>query len=151
MFPRFGYTTAAWDPPKAPGRKLDRIGKVEVIALGGFSTREATQTAQNFAGIGNLTAAYYEAGQGELLLRNSGGVEGGLEGYGFAVCTRCGFAMAGSFKDATPPTCAAPRWPGSPRACIRPRPRSCRHMYYYVVNVAAIALWTPLLLSLVPS
>jgi DEAD/DEAH box helicase domain-containing protein len=94
MFPRFGYTTAAWDPPKAPGRKLDRIGKVEVIALGGFSTREATQTAQNFAGIGNLTAAYYEAGQGELLLRNSGGVEGGLEGYGFAVCTRCGFAMS---------------------------------------------------------
>src|SRR5262249_22699366 len=28
MFPRFGYTTAAWDPPKQPGRNLDRVGEV---------------------------------------------------------------------------------------------------------------------------
>ena len=54
MFPRFGYTTAAWDPPKAPGRRLDRIGEVVVIALDGFSTREATQTIQNFAGVQGL-------------------------------------------------------------------------------------------------
>ncbi len=48
MFPRFGYTTAAWDPPKAPGRRLDRIGEVVVIALDGFSTREATKTIPEF-------------------------------------------------------------------------------------------------------
>jgi DEAD/DEAH box helicase domain-containing protein len=94
MFPRFGYTTAAWDPPKSPGRRLDRIGEVVVIALDGFSTREATQTIQNFAGVQGLTAKYYEAGQGELLLRNAGGLDGGPRGYGFAVCTRCGFAMS---------------------------------------------------------
>ena len=28
MFPRFGFTTAAWDPPKPPGRSLDRVGEV---------------------------------------------------------------------------------------------------------------------------
>lgn len=94
MFPRFGYTTAAWDPPKAPGRRLDRIGEVVVIALDGFSTREATQTSQNFAGVDGLTATYYEAGQGELLLRNAGGLDGSPRGYGFALCTRCGFAMS---------------------------------------------------------
>ena len=94
MFPRFGYTTAAWDPPKAPGRRLDRIGEVVVIALDGFSTREATQTIQNFAGVDGLTATYYEAGQGELLLRNAGGLDGSPRGYGFALCTRCGFAMS---------------------------------------------------------
>jgi len=94
MFPRFGYTTAAWDPPKPPGRKLDRIGEVIVIALDGFSTREPTQTMRNFAGFHGLTATYYEAGQGELLLRNAGGRKGTSRGYGFAVCTRCGFAMS---------------------------------------------------------
>lgn len=94
MFPRFGYTTAAWDPPKAPGRRLEKIGEVVVIALDGFSIREATQTIHNFAGVHGLTATYYEAGEGELLLRNAGGFDGSTRGFGFAVCTRCGFAMS---------------------------------------------------------
>jgi len=97
MFPRFGYTTAAWDPPKPPGRKLDRIGEVVVIALDGFSVREATKSLPNFGAVQGLTATYYEAGQAELLLRNAGGLNGSRRGYGFAVCTRCGFAMSEDF------------------------------------------------------
>jgi len=88
MFPRFGYTTAAWDPPKPPGRNLDRVGKVLTTATG-FSLSAVTAQQSDFAGIRGLTALYYEAGQGELLIRNAGD-----ENHGFALCTRCGFAMS---------------------------------------------------------
>jgi hypothetical protein len=94
MFPRFGYTTAAWEPPKPPGRQLDRVGEVEVRAVGGFAGKSATKEDPNYAGILGLKASYYEAGQGELLLRNAGGAAGTHKGHGFAVCTRCGFAMS---------------------------------------------------------
>jgi DEAD/DEAH box helicase domain-containing protein len=94
MFPRFGYTTAAWDPPKPPGRNLDRVGAVVVRAVGGFSQKAPTKDDSNFAGIRHLRAAYYEAGQGELLLRNAGGAAGSEKGHGFALCTRCGFAAS---------------------------------------------------------
>jgi hypothetical protein len=88
MFPRFGYTTAAWDPPKPPGRNLDRVGDVQTTATG-FSLSAVTTSESNFGGISGLTAMYYDNGQGELLIRNAGD-----EGHGFALCTRCGFAMS---------------------------------------------------------
>jgi hypothetical protein len=88
MFPRFGYTTAAWDPPKPPGRNIDRVGKVVTTATG-FSLKVATNTEADFAGVRGLAAMYYDAGQGELLIRNAGD-----ENHGFALCTRCGFAMS---------------------------------------------------------
>jgi hypothetical protein len=91
MFPRFGYSTAAWEPPKAPGRRLDRIGKVETFALNAFAVGDATEQSTDFAGILGVTALYYEAGKGELLYRNAGSGKGG-KGFGFAVCTRCGYA-----------------------------------------------------------
>jgi hypothetical protein len=91
MFPRFGYSTAAWEPPKPPGRRLDRIGKVETFALNTFTVGDATEQCPDFAGILGLTALYYEAGKGELLYRNAGSGKGG-KGFGFAVCTRCGYA-----------------------------------------------------------
>lgn len=94
MFPRFGYTTAAWAPPKSPGRRLDRIGEVVVVALDGIARGDATKRIEEFADIGGLTASYFEAGRGELLYRNAGDGNGGQEGFGFAVCTRCGFAMS---------------------------------------------------------
>jgi hypothetical protein len=94
MFPRFGYTTAAWDPPKPPGRNLDRVGKVKLTPAGGFTLSAATKEASNFGGITGLMATYYEAGQGQLLLRNAGGEAFSELGHGFAVCTRCGFAMS---------------------------------------------------------
>jgi len=94
MFPRFGYTTAAWDPPKPPGRNLDRVGTVVVKAVGGFSIADPTRRDSDYAGIPGLRVSYYEAGQGELLLRNAGGAAGSEKGHGFALCTRCGFAMS---------------------------------------------------------
>jgi hypothetical protein len=94
MFPRFGYTTAAWDPPKPPGRNLDKVGEVVLSTAGGFTLSAATKTDLAFGGIPGLTATYYEAGQGQLLLRNAGGKAWSREGHGFAVCTRCGFAMS---------------------------------------------------------
>ena len=99
MFPRFGYTTAAWAPPKSPGRRLDRIGEVVVVALDGITRGDATTIIEKFAGIQGLTATYFEAGRGELLYRNAGDGNGGQEGFGFAVCTRCGFAVS----ETTPP------------------------------------------------
>ena len=95
MFPRFGYTTAAWDPPKPPGRNLDRVGEVVLSTASGFTLNSATKLYPCFGGIPDLTAIYYEAGQGQLLLRNAGGDAFSKVGYGFAVCTRCGFAISG--------------------------------------------------------
>jgi DEAD/DEAH box helicase domain-containing protein len=94
MFPRFGYTTAAWDPPKPPGRNLDRVGEVVLTAAGGFNLNNMTKRDPNFAGVPGLLARYYEAGEGELLLRNAGGEAWDKLGFGFAVCTRCGFAIS---------------------------------------------------------
>jgi hypothetical protein len=94
MFPRFGYTTAAWDPPKPPGRNLDRVGEVITTTARGFALAAASRTQSDFAGVAGLTAAYFEAGKGELLYRNAGGRAWSKAGFGFAVCTRCGFAMS---------------------------------------------------------
>jgi hypothetical protein len=94
MFPRFGYTTAAWDPPKPPGRNLDRVGEVVLTTAGGFTLSAATKTDLGFGGVPGLIATYFEAGQGQLLLRNAGGDAWSKRGHGFALCTRCGFAMS---------------------------------------------------------
>ena len=94
MFPRFGYTTAAWDPPKPPGRSLDRVGEVVLSTAGGFNLNAATWVEREFGGVRGLVATYYEAGEGELLLRNAGGDPWSTLGHGFALCTRCGFAMS---------------------------------------------------------
>jgi hypothetical protein len=64
------------------------------VALDGLARGDATKEARDFANIQGLTASYFEAGQGELLYRNAGEGKGGKEGFGFAVCTRCGFAMS---------------------------------------------------------
>ncbi len=69
MFPRFGYTTAAWEPPRPPGRNLDRVGEVVLSAAGGFTLSSATRVDKNFGGVSDATATYYEAGAAELLLR----------------------------------------------------------------------------------
>ena len=74
MFPRFGYTTAAWEPPKPPGRSLERVGEVVLSTAGGFTLNAATRVRSASLGVfEGLSATYYEAGEGELLLRNAGG------------------------------------------------------------------------------
>ena len=74
MFPRFGYTTAAWEPPKPPGRGLDRVGKPETTPID-FSPKSVTEDISSFGGVAGRRARYYDAGQGELLIRNSGAEE----------------------------------------------------------------------------
>jgi len=64
---------------------------VETFALNAFTVGDATEKSFNFAGIPGLKAMYYEAGKGELLYRNAGSGKDG-KGFGFAVCTRCGYA-----------------------------------------------------------
>jgi hypothetical protein len=54
MFPRFAYTTAAWDPPKPPGRNLDRVGEVVLSTAGEFTLSAATKTDLSFGGIPGL-------------------------------------------------------------------------------------------------
>ncbi|MGH9436836.1 MAG: DEAD/DEAH box helicase [Terriglobia bacterium] len=92
LFPRFGYTTAAWEPPKPPGRRLDRVGKAQTIPATDFKLEEADAKKLDFGGVPGLVASYYEAGR--LLIRNAGGEAFSEKGHGFAVCTRCGFAMS---------------------------------------------------------
>jgi DEAD/DEAH box helicase domain-containing protein len=87
LFPKFGYTTAAWEPPKRGGR-LDRVGEVETYPISSFTADDGdTVIEQNFAGIKQLKITYKE--EAGLLLRNSGD-----NGYGFAVCSKCGFSMS---------------------------------------------------------
>ncbi|HEY6343012.1 MAG TPA: DEAD/DEAH box helicase [Bryobacteraceae bacterium] len=94
MFPRFGYTTAAWEPPKPPGSRLDRVGMVNVKPVSNLATKKPAKEEANYAGVPGLKVSYYEAGDAELLYWNAGGAAWSDKGDGFAVCTRCGFAMS---------------------------------------------------------
>ena len=87
MFPRHGYCTAAWDPPRRSA-DTDRVGVVERATV--TFTQERRRNAGfaesgSFAEIGGLAATYRE--DGELLVYNEG--ENRL---GFAICLRCGYA-----------------------------------------------------------
>lgn len=85
VFPRFGYTTAGWD--KMPlGTNLERIGKQSVCPTA-FAEHGGGKTVEDFGGIPKARITYRE--EAELLVRNVG-----RRGCGFAICTRCGFAMS---------------------------------------------------------
>ncbi len=105
MFPRFGYTTAAWDPPKPSWRYLERVGDVQVTTASDFTLADASYKDPNFASVPGLSAAYYEAGRSKLLIRNAGGDAWSTQGHGFAVCTRCGFAASEDhpYREGNPP------------------------------------------------
>ncbi len=83
--PRFGYTTAAWDPPK---RETDpeRVGEQRVCPIA-FLERNQRDGEPRFANFENLKVTYRE--DTPLLVRN-----GGERNRGFAICTRCGFSMS---------------------------------------------------------
>ncbi|MFA5156987.1 MAG: DEAD/DEAH box helicase [Candidatus Omnitrophota bacterium] len=87
VFPRFGYTTAGWD--KLPlGTNLERIGEQSVCPTA-FVERSEGEVSENFAGVSKARIIYRE--EAPLLVRNSG-----RHGYGFAICTLCGFATSES-------------------------------------------------------
>jgi DEAD/DEAH box helicase domain-containing protein len=81
--------------PRAQSRcslRAAGLGEVEVTAAGGFTIGSASRELDDYAGVHRLRASYYE--DGELLLRNAGGKAWDQAGHGFAMCTRCGFAMS---------------------------------------------------------
>ncbi len=85
VFPRFGYTTAGWD--KLPlGTNLERIGEQSVCPIAFVEHNEGSES-EGFADVPKARIVYRE--EAPLLVRNSG-----QKGCGFAICTRCGFAMS---------------------------------------------------------
>jgi Lhr-like helicase len=87
LLPRYGFTTAAWDPPKRGG-DLDRVGRVEQATITFTEQPRAGADSAyegNFGGIFGLRVSYRE--DGELFVYNSGD-----SGHGFAICTACGYA-----------------------------------------------------------
>lgn len=91
LFPQHGYQTAAWDPPRRSA-DVESIGSTSSFSItyapapqkpGG----EPQHLQQDFGGVARLTADYRP--DGEIIFTNRG-----ENGYGFAICTACGFAVS---------------------------------------------------------
>ncbi len=85
LFPKHGFSSAAWDPPKWSA-DVDQVGEAETATMA-FASETATAVEEGFGGIAELRASYLEAG--ELLVYNQGEYE-----QGFALCTKCGYATS---------------------------------------------------------
>jgi hypothetical protein len=86
LLPKFGYSSAAWDPPRR-SRSIETVGVVEQATMAFFQPVENTVRESHFAAITGLRAEYCE--QGELLVFNRG--ENRL---GYAMCLQCGYAVS---------------------------------------------------------
>ncbi len=84
LLPRFGFTGAAWNPPRAVSQDVERVGVVLPESTT-FAVGEASHFWDDFGGVLHLHADYKE--DGEILVAN-----GGEKNLGFAICTKCGFA-----------------------------------------------------------
>lgn len=83
LFPRFGYTTAAWSPP-LKWKHLERVGEVETHPQT-FAAKAGKHVFSDFGEVEGLVLQYME--EAELLIHNAG-----KNDAGFAVCTKSGFA-----------------------------------------------------------
>lgn len=83
LLPRFGYSTAIWDPPTWETEQ-ERIGVTQVLASA-FLAGAPSRSDVPFGGLEGATAELYE--NADLLATN-----GGRNECGFALCTKCGFA-----------------------------------------------------------
>ena len=84
IVPRFGYSCAAWDPPSWSGDP-ERIGKTELVATVDFVNSKGLEVYEEFGGLERLKGRFCEGGT--LFGANPGSM-----GFGFAVCTNCGYA-----------------------------------------------------------
>ena len=87
MFPRHGFSGAAWDPPKW-STNVEFVGEPETAARTftyDSGENDHYTTENDFGDIRGLSAHYKE--DGELLVYNEG-----QKGYGFAICLQCGYA-----------------------------------------------------------
>ena len=89
LFPRFGFSSAAWDPPSFRGSPSGPVGKTELMTVACRPSSEVVTEHSNFGGLTGVTARYEE--EGELLVVNSG-----VNGNGFALCLNCGYAESES-------------------------------------------------------
>ena len=80
LFPRFGFSTAAWDRPQFRGSPSPPIGKPELLTIARLNNERP-----DFGGLTGVVARYQE--DGELLVINSGS-----GGRGFVVCLNCGYS-----------------------------------------------------------
>jgi len=84
LLPRYGFTTAAWDPPQWEGR-TERAGSTTLATMAFVVAAAERRQFSGFAGVAGLHAETCEGG--EMLAVNRGDSK-----VGFALCTRCGYA-----------------------------------------------------------
>jgi Lhr-like helicase len=85
LVPKYGYSTAAWDPPSWSGNP-ERIGRTQILSTSFLTPNpDQTRSLEDFGGIRGLKATFCDGG--EVLAVNSGEAK-----VGFAICTRCGYA-----------------------------------------------------------
>jgi hypothetical protein len=82
LVPRYGYATAAWEPPAWHGHR-QRVGPVELII--NHAVGRSTMAERDYGGLPGLDAAFLE--NVELIAANAG-----KGGNGFAICAACGYA-----------------------------------------------------------
>lgn len=90
LMPRFGFTTAAWEPPSYSADLDDSVGTTDKATIT-FLDRQGIVDRNDFAGVPGLMAQYKE--DGELLVYNEGEHK-----TGFAVCIKCGYADSEPLK-----------------------------------------------------
>lgn len=96
LLPRFGFSTAAWDPPRRTGELNSDYQNARVEILWPNEGREGELERLSYANRPGLTARYRD--DGSLLTLNSGQF-----GQGFIICTRCGYSESEE-SEATPQT-----------------------------------------------
>ena len=94
LFPRHGFTSAAWDPPKW-STDVERIGNAQTATMT-FSESSAVEgsgmVVEDVCGIRGLTTRY--RADGKLLVYNNGEHD-----KGFAICVACGYAESERWVD----------------------------------------------------
>ena len=87
LFPKYGFSSAAWDPPKW-STDVERVGEAETATIT-FSQQprlgSGNLAVSDFGGVAGLSVWYRE--NGELLVYNRG-----ESTRGFAICLNCGYA-----------------------------------------------------------
>jgi DEAD/DEAH box helicase domain-containing protein len=83
LIPKYGYSTALWDPPSWSGTQ-ERVGAL-TLATAEFLTSEGSDNREDFAQVRGLTALFCEGS--DMLASNAGEHE-----LGFCICTKCGYA-----------------------------------------------------------
>lgn len=94
LLPRFGFSTAAWDPPRRRGDDDPVFTKTEVDVLWGTEGSADEIREPSYGDIAGLLATYRD--DGSLLVLNYG-----RGGRGYIICSRCGYSD-GEEPNATP-------------------------------------------------